>query len=424
MFLSKRPTLIAALLVLLALPATLAAQTTAGDTSRSEVLTEQYYTLRGNLLLAFWNARLSEYRQEIDRMLSAPDRMKVTELRVRAALLLDRMRRIQEKERREYEEAAAADTATMMATEAASTQPDTMMTYDSEYESGYAEAAAAEASVDYDSIQREQERLWEIERQENQRRRIRQLELVLGGDENAAAELVTRSEFRDRSARSNERFMITEEMSEIRYVAQWIARNYRSDMDKLVDRFIADYNRYIDTSRLATREFYQNNRAEIVQDPGAIEMLLTTLLNEEKPDELLNGGTHSLEVRASLESAFMAFSGQDLGDLMMLRHLELPKQFVKHLPARGHLGQNSPDPATARTVIPYMLNESGGSVVVEVLDTRGTVVATFDQGSREPGEHFADIDVTTLPRGTYLYQLRVATATGERLYTRTLNVAR
>ena len=128
--------------------------------------------------------------------------------------------------------------------------------------------------------------------------------------------------------------------------------------------------------------------------------------------------------RLYIESTMMLYNGQDLQSFMMIDNSPVASAPVEKLPAGNTLGQNTPNPASTRTTIPYTLAEPGTHVVLQLLDARGGLVATFDQGSREAGDHSVAIDVATLAPGTYLYQLKVTTPGGERISSRGMQVVR
>ena len=455
-----RSTLVAgsiALALALALPAAARAQRTR-DIAPS--LVEQYEITFAKLTIDFWTPLLNQYRGEIDRMLSAPDLIELRELRVHTALLLERMKRLSDRQKanrpvvRLYDnyvdddtsspavgeddggidaplstqDAATYDSLLALATAYGSPGPSDSAEYvdddDDKYEPGF----------DYEAYEREREKALELQQEERNREELRILELVLG-DENAAGLLDEQSgfSFGDSAtfARNGMSFSdiqesqtIWNQRSEIRQVAEWIARNYRSAMEELRARYDADVERYHEAIRISAREFYRKHREAVNGDEMAVRRMLISL--DRSPDDRYIGDQPppmAFLYSPPLEAALLLYNGQDLRDLMLVEDLMLVSSVgFEKLPPSSTLGENSPSPASARTIIPYTLAAPARQVVLQVVDTRGTVVATFDQGARDRGEHRIDIDVTTLPAGTYLYELRVTNDSGERLYSRSMSV--
>jgi photosystem II stability/assembly factor-like uncharacterized protein len=71
-----------------------------------------------------------------------------------------------------------------------------------------------------------------------------------------------------------------------------------------------------------------------------------------------------------------------------------------------HLGQNEPNPFSARTSIPYRL-AAPGRVTLEVCDLYGNRLATLHASDEAPGEHRVDFDGDAFSAGLYLCRLTV-----------------
>ncbi|MDP4198695.1 MAG: T9SS type A sorting domain-containing protein [Bacteroidota bacterium] len=87
--------------------------------------------------------------------------------------------------------------------------------------------------------------------------------------------------------------------------------------------------------------------------------------------------------------------------------------------ATNALDQNYPNPSTGRTKFPFMLAH-GGSIEFRILDALGRIVRTntFDEA---PGLRERTIDLSPLPNGTYLVELRLD---GQRIGTRQMTILR
>lgn len=83
-----------------------------------------------------------------------------------------------------------------------------------------------------------------------------------------------------------------------------------------------------------------------------------------------------------------------------------------HGPARGvaravtfALGQNYPNPARGTTTVPFTINRSG-RVVLAAYDMAGRRIATWLSRDLNPGKYEVAVNVTGLPPGIYVYELR------------------
>ncbi len=68
------------------------------------------------------------------------------------------------------------------------------------------------------------------------------------------------------------------------------------------------------------------------------------------------------------------------------------------------VGQNFPNPFNGNTTVNYELN-STESVMVEITDITGKVIAVMNEGVRTAGSHVLTINSNNLAAGTYYYTL-------------------
>lgn len=68
------------------------------------------------------------------------------------------------------------------------------------------------------------------------------------------------------------------------------------------------------------------------------------------------------------------------------------------------LRSNLPNPARDEAVIDYTIG-APGTVKLELYDVTGRLVAAYDEGVREMGEHRLRVDLSSVPAGTYTYTL-------------------
>jgi hypothetical protein len=69
------------------------------------------------------------------------------------------------------------------------------------------------------------------------------------------------------------------------------------------------------------------------------------------------------------------------------------------------LGQNQPNPASINTLVQYEIQNSA-SVMLEIYDVTGRLVAKYDEGTQSAGRHNIMIDSDKLNQGTYYYSLK------------------
>jgi hypothetical protein len=120
----------------------------------------------------------------------------------------------------------------------------------------------------------------------------------------------------------------------------------------------------------------------------------------------------------------LLYNGGDLSSLIGMALPQAEPMAKTALSEHTMLSQNTPNPASGSTTINYTLAESSSRTVLQLFDSRGEVVKTLDQGSRQPGSHSVNVDLSTLPAGNYLYRLSIQTAAGEQIESRVLQVIR
>jgi flagellar hook assembly protein FlgD len=72
---------------------------------------------------------------------------------------------------------------------------------------------------------------------------------------------------------------------------------------------------------------------------------------------------------------------------------------------RFSLEECHPNPAKDKTTLSFRIN-SANHVSVNLYDRQGKQVSVWINGTYAPGEHKVDIDVTGVPAGNYIYQLK------------------
>jgi hypothetical protein len=64
-----------------------------------------------------------------------------------------------------------------------------------------------------------------------------------------------------------------------------------------------------------------------------------------------------------------------------------------------------PNPTKGKTTVRFMVN-SASHVSINLYNQGGDQVGTWVSGTYIPGEHKVDVDVSGLPPGNYIYQLK------------------
>ncbi|MDB5034173.1 MAG: domain containing protein [Chlorobi bacterium] len=220
------------------------------------------------------------------------------------------------------------------------------------------------------------------------------------------------------------------EMAETFFVAKWIARRYRPQFTAMQETVSGDFTAFIDTVIAAKDRFALAHQAEIASDPSVQNIMKE--LNREKADEAMKefsskgdmGIFVGLGFNVLVEPLMVLYNGQDLRRLFKSVDV-LPKELSElELGDASVLEPNVPNPAVTTTTINYTLPEASSRTTLRLYDARGELVGTYDQGDRPAGRYQVNVDVSTLSSGFYLYYLTTMTSQGERVYSRTLQVAR
>ncbi|MEO5928748.1 MAG: FlgD immunoglobulin-like domain containing protein [Candidatus Kapaibacterium sp.] len=220
------------------------------------------------------------------------------------------------------------------------------------------------------------------------------------------------------------------EMAETFFVAKWIARRYRPQFAAMQETVSGDFNAFVDTVIAAKERFAVAHQAEIASDPS-VQTIMKELTREKANEGLkeISGdkdvGTFvGIGFTALVEPLMILYNGQDLRRLFKSVDI-LPKELSElDLGDASVLEPNVPNPAVTATTINYTLPEASSRTTLRLYDARGELVGTYDQGDRPAGRYQVNVDVSTLSSGFYLYYLTTMTSQGERVYSRTLQVAR
>jgi len=159
--------------------------------------------------------------------------------------------------------------------------------------------------------------------------------------------------------------------------------------------------------------------------------LVVTVKNGEFYKIYLNGynwvdGTgQDIDSRDALQSTLLLFADEDGEDNIMrcsevaiwdqalsaddVATLGDPTTGIFDRPAVNNsstLGQNFPNPFSARTTFPYEMKKTG-NVTFRLVDMAGKEIMTVNEGKRVPGQYTYDLDATNLANGVYFLQMIV-----------------
>jgi len=159
--------------------------------------------------------------------------------------------------------------------------------------------------------------------------------------------------------------------------------------------------------------------------------MLVTVKNGEFFKIYLNGynwvdGTgQDIDSRDALQSALLLFADEDGEDNIMrcsevaiwdqalsaddVATLGDPTTGIFDRPAVNNsssLGQNFPNPFSARTTFPYEMKKTG-NITFRLVDMAGKEISTVNVGKKVPGQYTYDLDAMNLANGVYFLQMIV-----------------
>lgn len=121
----------------------------------------------------------------------------------------------------------------------------------------------------------------------------------------------------------------------------------------------------------------------------------------------LNGELYLDSIQLTYSPGESAIEGSIVVDELQVVQTGLvtsSEEIADQLPQEVQLDQNYPNPFNPSTVINYRLPQSA-SVVLNVYNLTGQLVATVDEGTRNAGSHAVNFDAGHLSSGVYIYRL-------------------
>lgn len=194
-----------------------------------------------------------------------------------------------------------------------------------------------------------------------------------------------------------------------------IAARNRADLDELRSLVMAD-------ARTFGQELESRLRAYAEQENPELAAKLSETMGEGAMTDLIFEEILGPLYDVLAEPMLMLYNGSDITQVLSTGITE-PVAGIT-LDSRGVLAQSYPNPATSHATIGFDLNEPSSATVLRLYDVNGNEVARHDLGGRNAGAHSYDIDLSSVPTGTYLYHLSVMTPEGSRVWSRSLEVVR
>ncbi|HVZ40149.1 MAG TPA: T9SS type A sorting domain-containing protein [Candidatus Kapabacteria bacterium] len=208
--------------------------------------------------------------------------------------------------------------------------------------------------------------------------------------------------------------------------AKEIAGRYEPQLSPLKGNVTDDASTFITTVADRAERFAADNRDVLAKDAQASDMMPARKDLDNLAASFKSGKDQRdfmMVYDMAIQPIILLYDGADLAALLnQAGSLSKPIAGIE-MPDVSALRQNFPNPASATTTIAFKLPEGGGGAsVLRLFNAAGELVGTYDQGSLSAGDHSADIDVSKLPSGSYLYHLTVQTTSGARVYSKTMQV--
>jgi hypothetical protein len=204
--------------------------------------------------------------------------------------------------------------------------------------------------------------------------------------------------------------------------AQEIARRYPAGMSEIGRTVLADFGTFAErlpkeTDRLLAQSGITITGEAERERRRTLERMATAIGSESGA-----AGLRSIYDLA-FEPIVLLYNGSDLRQ-MIAETAGATGIDGTFIPEASLLSQNHPNPASGTTTIDYTLREAAASALIRIYDAAGTEVMTLEEGTRPAGTHSRTIDVSSLPSGSYLYQLVIRTDRGDQLYAKVMRVVR
>lgn len=218
-----------------------------------------------------------------------------------------------------------------------------------------------------------------------------------------------------------------QEVMSIYTAAKKLSMRYRPDMDRLSTDVLDDIVVFAGDMADRADRFVDANRVAFESNPDASGMLerrgdLSVAVEKLRSDKGRQG-LASIYAFA-IEPIVMLYDGTDLKTLLTGAMPSGVTVGGMEIPEASALQQNVPNPASTTTSIHYTLSTPSAATALQIFNSNGELVASYDLGSRDAGEYDVAVDVTRFPSGSFVYRLTHSTAKGPRVYSKVMQVVR
>ncbi len=220
------------------------------------------------------------------------------------------------------------------------------------------------------------------------------------------------------------------EIMELWTEAMALGAKYDEGLARLEKNFFGDVAEFGTRIETELDAFIAENRSELEADEKGREVLanrseISTTIADIKDIGEDEGAQMAWGL--FIRPIIMLFNGGDLRDLMppMMGNFGTSDvtDMANALPGLTVLGQNYPNPAADITTLPLDLPTTAAASV-KIYDAEGNLVRVDNLGDLPAGASTVDLQVGSLPAGSYVYQLVVDGEAGDRIYSNVMQVVR
>ncbi|MGE3801378.1 MAG: T9SS type A sorting domain-containing protein [Candidatus Kapaibacterium sp.] len=202
-----------------------------------------------------------------------------------------------------------------------------------------------------------------------------------------------------------------------------IADRNRVELDALKGQIKADMKEFAEAMEQEIANYAETHRSEL-----SAEAYASLTEKSEHAGTLFESDefVQSIEplYNVVFEPMILLYNGSDINPVLTSTIAE-PVAGIS-LDANSTLKQSYPNPASDKVTIAFTLPEGSQSseTTLRLFNAKGSEVQRLDLGSVGTGDHTAQLDISNLPAGTYLYHLTVQTANGEQVFSKKMDVVK
>lgn len=198
-----------------------------------------------------------------------------------------------------------------------------------------------------------------------------------------------------------------------------LADRNRAMLDDVRDRLIGDLEVFADELADRTDELLAEHGESLPEE-------LVAMMKKRRSDGVSPIATIGTQIapvyEIVAEPLILLYNGSDIAPA-------LTDAFAKpvtglDVSAGSVLAQSYPNPASSSATVEFDLPAASSATTIRLFDATGNEVLVRELGARAAGNGSVQIDLAGLPSGQYLYHLTATIEGGERVYSRTMQIAR